>query len=333
MNATDKDNGTNAQIFYSIDTTSSQKFTIDSNSGEISTKNPLDHEEGDSYVIQVTAKDGGQPSLSSIGYVTVTVHDTNDNRPFFQNDDSTSLRENTAKGETVLRVEATDIDSGINGEIEYTITSGAAGFFTLDSGTGILKVEKPVDRETNPSFTLSVVASNKVPYSGTPPSAKTSATITITIEDVNDNAPVITNTIYTVKVAEDAKSASLVIDVDATDKDVGVNGEIEYLITSGNVQDVFTIDTSTGIVSVKRSLDRETISLYTLKIRASDKGSPSLYSEKDFIVNVTDVDDNAPEFTATDYTGESHFSKKDPLSYGHHSFLMFFNEQAPFSLL
>ena len=74
----------------------------------------------------MTAKDSGTPSLSSTALVVVTVRDLNDNNPNFPNDYTTSLRENTAEG-TVIRVEANDPDSGVNGEIEYTITAGDDG--------------------------------------------------------------------------------------------------------------------------------------------------------------------------------------------------------------
>ncbi len=126
MTATDNDEGDNAKITYSIDSTSEDKFMIDPVSGQISTKAPLNYEESPRYEITVTAKDSGTPSLSSTALVVVTVRDLNDNNPNFPNDYITSLRENTAEG-TVIRVEANDPDSGVNGEIEYTITAGDDG--------------------------------------------------------------------------------------------------------------------------------------------------------------------------------------------------------------
>ena len=123
VTATDIDEGDNAKITYSIDPVSADKFVIESSSGEISTKTPLNHEESPRYEITVTAKDSGTPSLSSTAKVVVIVGDLNDNSPDFPNDYSTSLTENTAEG-TVIRVEASDADPGVNGEIEYNITAG-----------------------------------------------------------------------------------------------------------------------------------------------------------------------------------------------------------------
>lgn len=125
MTATDDDEGDNAKITFSIDTISKNKFIIDPTSGEISTKAPLDHEESPRYVITVTARDSGTPSLSSTATIVVTVRDLNDNTPDFPDDYVTSLRENTAEG-TVIRVKANDPDPGLNGEVEYRITGGDA---------------------------------------------------------------------------------------------------------------------------------------------------------------------------------------------------------------
>jgi hypothetical protein len=122
VTATDKDEGVNAKITYSIDSISEGKFNIDPTSGEISTNITLDYEVSPRYEITVTAKDSGTPSLSSTAKVIVTVEDLNDNYPNFPGDYTTSLQENTAG--TVIRVEANDPDSGVNGEIEYSITAG-----------------------------------------------------------------------------------------------------------------------------------------------------------------------------------------------------------------
>ena len=122
VTATDNDEGENAKITYSIDSDSEKKFNIDPTTGEISTKDPLDYEESPRYEITVTAKDSGTPPLSSTAKVVVTVEDLNDNHPNFPGDFSTSFQENTAGG--TVRAEASDPDSGVNGEIVYKIISG-----------------------------------------------------------------------------------------------------------------------------------------------------------------------------------------------------------------
>ena len=305
VKATDADAGKNAEITFSLDSISTNKFTIDSTTGLISTKTPLDHEEGSNYDITVTARDSGTPSLSSTAKVKVTVNDLNDNKPRFTKDYTTTLRENTAKGRTVLRVEASDPDSGENGKINYTITSGNdLGYFTIDAVKGIISVEIPPDREQYPSFTLNIRATNKPAFVPSTPSAKTDCSVLITIEDANDNRPNITNTITTVQVEENSPANTQVLDVNATDADIGVNGEIVYEIVQGNINNAFKIVRDSGVISTRGAIDREAIASYTLKVQVTDKGSPELFSRKDFVVDVSDLDDNAPAFNPTAYDGE-----------------------------
>ncbi len=305
MTASDLDVGKNAEITFSLDSVSNQKFTIDGKSGVISTKAPLDHEESSGYDVTVTARDAGTPSLSLIAKVNVTVRDLNDNKPHFAKDYSTTLRENTGSGKTVIRVEASDPDSGTNGEIIYSITSGNdLGYFTLDPTDGIIRVAKPPDREQNPSFTLNVRASNKPAFAPSTPMAKTDCSVEITIQDANDNQPNITNTITTVQVEENSPTNTQVLDVDATDADAGVNGEMEYGIVQGNINNAFQINRDNGVISTRGGIDRETTAMYTLKVQVSDKGSPRLFSTKDFVVEVTDLDDNPPVFNPSAYDGK-----------------------------
>ena len=305
VNATDADEGKNAEISFTLDTVSEKKFNIDSKTGEISTKEPLDHEERPSYDVTVTARDAGTPSLSSTATVKVTVNDLNDNKPQFSSNYTTTLLENTAKGENVLRVEASDPDSGANGEVIYSIRSGNdLGYFELNTATGIISVAKPPDREQNPSFTLSIHAANTPAFAPSTPAAKTDCNVVITIGDANDNPPNITNTVTTVKVEENSPTNTQVLDVDATDADDGVNAQIEYEIIEGNINNAFTIDRDSGVISTRGAIDREKIAEYTLKIQASDKGSPVLFSTKDFVVVVSDLDDNAPVFNPAAYDGE-----------------------------
>lgn len=305
MSASDADDGRNAEISFSLDGASNAKFSIDSTTGVLSTKAPLDHEESSSYEIIVTAVDAGVPSLSSTTKVTVTVNDVNDNKPGFQSDYATTLRENTAKGRTVLRVEANDPDSDSNGKIFYTITSGnELRYFTIDQDKGLISVEKPPDREQTSSFTLNIHATNLPAFSPSTLSAKTDCSVRITIEDVNDNPPNITNIVTTFRIIENSPANTEILDVDATDADSGLNGQVVYKIVQGNLNGAFEIGPDSGVISTRDVIDRERIANYTLKVQVFDKGSPSLFSTKDFVVEVLDVDDNAPVFNPSTYRGK-----------------------------
>lgn len=137
VSASDRDLGTNAEITYFISSGDKTKFAIRSASGEIYTTKKLDREQMPSYTLTVTAKDKGNPSLSSVVPVQITLLDENDNAPSFsQSLYPVSVMENTAKDTIVLRVHATDPDDGDNGKVSYTIIDGANSMFTIDRDTG-----------------------------------------------------------------------------------------------------------------------------------------------------------------------------------------------------
>lgn len=97
----------------------------------------------------------------------------------------------------------------------------------MGESDGEIKVNRTIDRERNPSFTLIITASNKVPLDPSVPSTKSTTKVFITIDDLNDNAPNITTIQNNVYIEENSPKNTFVIDVDAVDKDIGMNSEIE----------------------------------------------------------------------------------------------------------
>ena len=299
MRATDRDIGKNAEITYQISSGDKTKFKIDSTTGLITTLTTLDREQQPAYQLYVTAKDHGTPSQSSVVLVTVTVKDENDNNPrFAQSIYSVSLVENTAQNSVILRFHAVDPDDGTNGQVTYVITSGNIdNTFGINGNTGELSALKLIDREARSSYTLTVTASD----SGSPQKSS-SASVNITITDENDNAPVFTNRSASFNVKESAARGTLVGVVKATDADVGSNSQIDYSIIKG-ARNVFVINPNTGVITVDGGMDRETIAMYPLTIRASDRGSPVLFTDKQFTIRIDDVNDNTPVFEKSIYRG------------------------------
>ncbi|XP_031561240.1 protein dachsous-like [Actinia tenebrosa] len=295
--ATDRDLGKNAEITYQISSGDKTKFKIDPTTGLITTLATLDREQQQAYQLYVTAKDHGTPSQSSVALVTVKVKDENDNKPrFAQNLYPVSLVENTALNSVVLRLRAVDPDEGTNGQVTYAITSGNSdNTFGISANTGELSVLRLIDRETIASYDLTVSASD----SGSP-KKNSSTSVSITVIDENDNAPVFTNQNASFSVEENVPRDTLVGVVTATDADVGSNSQIVYSIIKG-AQNVLAINPSTGVITVMGRIDRETMATYPLTIRASDRGSPVLFSDKKFTVRVDDVNDNAPAFEKSIY--------------------------------
>ncbi|XP_066507713.1 protocadherin-16-like [Hoplias malabaricus] len=290
VSATDQDQGTNGFVTYGGVTV--EGFVISPETGVISLTKVLDREQQDHYTITVYAKDGGMPPNFAKATVHITVLDENDNAPVFGRlHYSLELPENLEPVELFI-IKANDQDSGDSGRLEYRITAGDPdGDFQLDSSSGALSTSRPLDRERKNSYSLEVVAQDQ----GSP-SLSSTATVEITVLDVNDNSPKFSSNSYTVDVSEDAAVESSVLDVTAKDADEGQNGQILYFLSS-EAHGAFTVDPDSGRISTAAPLDREKTPSYSFQVCAVDL-SPAVPRNTTAQVTVTilDVNDNAPFF-------------------------------------
>ncbi|XP_036933526.1 protocadherin alpha-8-like isoform X25 [Acanthopagrus latus] len=299
--ARDPDAGVNSIRTYTV--TSNDHFEIDvSQSDEdkipfLVLKKSLDREQKNKHVLIVTAVDGGKPPRSGTLNVSVVVLDTNDNRPIFSQETyQIEINETIPVGTTVTRVNATDPDEGTNGEIEYslskTLVRKVYDVFELDRITGQINLKGALDFEESEIYKLDVQASDK----GTPPLIGR-CRVVIKIKDVNDNPPEIEITSLSNTVSEDSKPGTVISLISVTDKDSGDNGKI----ISGIANDVpFELKPSykENIYSVitNRFLDREEVSHYEIIIKATDCGEPPLSTFKTLSIQISDVNDNRPQF-------------------------------------
>lgn len=139
VEATDADIGENARITYTMDDEFSNMFRIDSATGAITTAVELNREKIPGYTISVTARDNGKPPLSDTTDVEIVIIDVNDNPPIFsQTSYASSIMENSASGTSVVRIQASDPDQGLNGRIQYTFEGGndGNGAFSIASTSG-----------------------------------------------------------------------------------------------------------------------------------------------------------------------------------------------------
>uniref|UniRef100_A0A8C7MI30 Protocadherin 2 alpha b 9 n=1 Tax=Oncorhynchus kisutch TaxID=8019 RepID=A0A8C7MI30_ONCKI len=259
---------------------------------------PLDREQNRTHELLLTAVDGGNPPKSGLLNINVIVLDTNDNRPVFNQDIySVSLKENSPIGTIVTTVNASDADAGLNGEIEYSLGRAVKrkvyDIFQLDSITGEIKVKGEVDFEENEVYRLNVQASDK----GQPP-LTVDCRVIIKVVDVNDNKPEIDVTSLSNTIAEDSKPGTVISLVSVADKDSGINGNVISTITD-NVPFELKSSFKDNVFSIvtKGRLDRELVSHYDITITATDCGQPPLYTFKTLSVQISDVNDNSPEFS------------------------------------
>lgn len=139
MVASDLDAMQNGEIVYSITSGNiGNKFIIDSQTGELTAK-PLDRESKSKYLLTITARDKGTPSLQGACNVSVRVEDLNDNDPKFDSMRyEASILENVPIDTSVLKVKATDIDMGVNSRIIYSLANESQWLFRIDNKTGVI---------------------------------------------------------------------------------------------------------------------------------------------------------------------------------------------------
>eukprot|EP00066_Takifugu_rubripes_P022942 XP_011612208.1 PREDICTED: cadherin EGF LAG seven-pass G-type receptor 2 [Takifugu rubripes] len=306
LKAVDVDEGEAGRLEYFIealfDSRSNNLFAVDPANGAVSTVEVLDRETKDTHVFRVTAVDHGVPRRTAMATLTVTVGDTNDHDPAFEQQDyKENIRENLEIGYEVLTVRATDGDAPVNGNILYRIinSNGSNDVFEIDSRSGVIRTKGLVDREQVEAYMLLVEANDQ----GRDPGPRSAtATVHIVVEDDNDNAPQFSEKRYVVQVPEDMAPNTEILQVTATDQDRGSNAVVHFSIMSGNTRGQFYIDAQTGKMDLVSHLDYETNKEYTLRIRAQDGGRPPLSNISGLVtVQVLDVNDNAPIFVSTPF--------------------------------
>ncbi|XP_069485338.1 cadherin EGF LAG seven-pass G-type receptor 1 isoform X3 [Ambystoma mexicanum] len=306
LRASDPDTGEAGRLEYIMealfDSRSNDYFEIDAETGAISTSQALDRETKDTHVLKVSATDFGSPRRSATTYLTVTVSDTNDHGPVFeQSEYRERIRENLELGYEVLTIRATDGDAPSNANMLYRLLGVGDGpaIFDIDPRSGVVKTRAAVDRESETNYQLIVEANDQGKDPG-PRSA--TATVYITVEDENDNYPQFTEKRYVVQVAENVPINTQILQVKATDRDQGNNAQVHYSIVSGNIKGQFFIHSFTGNIDVINPLDYETSREYSLRIKAQDGGRPPLINTTGMVlVQVVDVNDNAPIFVSTPF--------------------------------
>ncbi|XP_043374581.1 cadherin EGF LAG seven-pass G-type receptor 3 [Dermochelys coriacea] len=298
VTATDMDKDNNALVHYNIISGNSRgQFSIDSVTGEIQVVAPLDFEVEREYALRIRAQDAGRPPLSNnTGMASIQVVDINDHAPIFVSTPfQISVLENAPLGHSVIHIQAVDADYGENSRLEYKLTGVSADTpFVVNSATGWITVSGPLDRESVEHYFFGVEARDH----GSP-SLSASASVTITVMDVNDNRPEFTQKEYFIRLNEDAAVGTSVLSVTAIDRDV--NSAISYQITGGNTRNRFSISTQggVGLITLSLPLDYKQERRYVLTVTASDR---TLHDNCHIHINITDANTHRPVFQSAHYS-------------------------------
>ena len=294
VTATDGDLGANGAFTYAIQSgNTGNVFRVDqvaTINGEIIVDDVtfLDYETVTSYDLEVIAVDsGGRTSTTT---VAVNIEPYNESPPVFTPGPtySCSWPENTALGTAIDTVAATDTDDSPDGDFSHYISgpAGITSFFGIDASSGVVTLVGPMDRETSGSHVITIIG---VDMGVNPGQLTGTATVSVTVDDVNDESPVCSPTSYTSVLPEDTSSVTNVVTVTCTDSDITVaNNVIAYSISSGGAGK-FTVHPTSGLVQTvgTPSFDFETTKTYTLIVEVTDSGATPLTGTATVEVQIT----------------------------------------------
>ncbi|XP_053922020.1 protocadherin-23 [Cuculus canorus] len=284
VRAEDMDLGSNGAVVFSL-MPAETVFQIDPKTGDITLQEPLASKDFSTQLL-VTASDQGISPRTATAIVVIFTEEQEEEISFSRSLYEASLPENSVTGTSVLTVEA--YENTFTGEnIKYSIFSDKESIFSIHHSTGVITVKEPkfLDYEVRNKIHLSVLAENSL--------KSVLCGVTVLIQDMNDNVPKFEQRCYKASVWE-GQTKTDIIQIFATDLDSGMNGEIEYLIISGNENSTFLIDSTRGILATNAVLDHESSSYYRLVVQAADKGNQRLSSTSIVQIQVLDVNDNAP---------------------------------------
>ncbi|XP_046867034.1 neural-cadherin isoform X7 [Drosophila willistoni] len=308
--ATDDDKGVNGQVKYSIVQQPNQKgtkFTVDEETGEVSTNKVFDREGDDGKFVSVTVKatDQGDPSLEGVCSFTVEITDVNDNPPLFDRQKYVeNVKQDASIGTNILRVSASDEDADNNGAIVYSLSApfnpNDLEYFDIQAESGWIVLKKPLDRDR---YRLRVRASDK----GEPPSYA-DVDVELDVVDRNNKPPIWDKSVYgPIYVRENVTVGTVVTSVKASSGIEG-NPTVFYRLMPGSTAQTNKFHTfylqqrpdngdTWADIKVNHPLDYESIKEYNLTIRVENNGAQQLASEATVYIMLEDVNDEIPLFT------------------------------------
>uniref|UniRef100_A0A3B3IMA9 Cadherin domain-containing protein n=2 Tax=Oryzias latipes TaxID=8090 RepID=A0A3B3IMA9_ORYLA len=306
LNATDLDEGSNAELIYSYTLYTSEKtqeiFSLDPNSGEIKVKGVIDYEASQSFDMYIQAQDRGSTPLSGHCKVMVFVTDLNDNHPEVTIKSlKRAVAEDVSVGTLIAVVSVSDKDSGMNGIVDLTLNQQDILPFLLNKSSEDyfeLLVSKPLDREVMSKYEIVL----RVRDRGFPPLSD-NETITLEILDVNDNAPTFSQSIFTIHVMENNPPGAILTSLSAFDPDLNENQYLVYVIMEKEIVNMsmsmlFSINPENGDLYGMKTFDYEREREFLFHIEARDSGNPPLSSNTTVHIIILDQNDNTPQIVS-----------------------------------
>ncbi|XP_037658057.1 protocadherin gamma-B4 isoform X22 [Choloepus didactylus] len=270
-------------------------FTVSAESGELLVSSRLDREQicGKKPACALEFEAVAENPLNFY-HVNVEIEDINDHAPkFTQNSFELQIIESTKPGARFILGSAYDADIGTNSFQNYQLSPN--DHFSLVNKEKLdgskypeLVLKMPLDREEQKSYHLTLTAFDR----GNPPRTST-AQIQVLVTDANDNPPVFSQDIYRVSLRENVSPGTTVLRVVATDQDEGVNGEINFSFSEAGQMTQFDLNSNTGEITIRNTLDFEEVKEYTIILEAKDGGG--MIAQCTVEIEVLDENDSVPE--------------------------------------
>ncbi|MFD1789044.1 cadherin domain-containing protein [Sphingomonas floccifaciens] len=270
--ATATDPDANTTLTYTLGGTDAAAFAVAAN-GAVSLRAPADFETKPSYSFTVTASDG---SLSTTQTVTLNVTNVNEAPTFTSATRATTVAENVAAG-TALFTAGGATDQDVGNTVTYSLSGTDASAFAVNAATGAVTFVASPNFEAKSSYAFNLVATDQAGLA-------TTQANTVTITNVNE-APSFAVAARTVSIDENV-AAGTVVPGSATATDPDAGAVLTYSL-SGADAGAFTINGSTGVVSLVGSPDFETKPVYNFNVVATDQGG--LSASQAVTLNINDL--------------------------------------------
>ena len=288
VSAPDRDSGLNGQVTYELAKSGEGILKVDPKTGVVTADDMFDYEKSPKIETQVIARDKGNPPRSATCTVQVQLMDIDDEKPqFTEVTYGFGTYENQPKNTEVGTVVAVDADAHPHNRFHYYLDPEHSPMdtFDIDPDTGTIRTKKVLDREKQAVYFLTALA---IPQDD--PHYSSTATVSVYVADQNDNPPVfefpsVEN--RSLSIAGNAPLGYVIVRLRAHDADSGMNAQLTYHITEGNLGDEFALDANTGALCVNKELLPSMYKSFTLKITIKDSGESSLSTSAYIRVHVT----------------------------------------------
>ncbi|KAM9795576.1 LOW QUALITY PROTEIN: protocadherin-12 [Neosynchiropus ocellatus] len=297
LRATDPDQGANGEVEYSLARHTrpdvQKLFFVDSRTGSVSLRAPMDYEARPSYEVVVQARDRGPNAIPSHCKLHVKLTDVNDNAPRIHVTPKSrvaTVLEGVRRDTYLALVMVSDADAGDNGRVRAEIRRGSGPFRLkqIHKDNYMILTYGSLDREQVSAYNITLLAYDH----GDPPLVGIKHLL-VQVLDENDNAPVFSSSVYKASLRENNRANQPVLRVEATDLDLDLSGRVSFFMHNSTDRK-FSVHPTSGAVTVTGPLDYEEAGFYSFTVVAVDNGHPPLTSTATVQVHIQDENDNYP---------------------------------------